>query len=81
MAFRNFEDDYRSLKEVVFDLCKSYEEEVLEDQEEGSEIILINPPYEPLYIKTAVSSNDCTCLGWFLNFKAQQRFHEMSVTM
>ena len=55
MAFRDFEDEYRRLKEVVFDLCKSYSEEVLEDHEKESEIVLIGPPHEPLYIKTTVS--------------------------
>ena len=55
MAFRDFEDKYRGLKEVVFELCKSYSKEVLEDLDKESEIVLIDPPYEPLYIKTMVS--------------------------
>ena len=55
MAFRDFEDEYRRLKEVVFDLCKSYSEDLLEDREEESEIVLTDPPHEPLYIKTLVS--------------------------
>ena len=55
MAFDNFEDDYRRLKEVVLDLCKSYSENILQGQEKESEVVLINPPYEPLYIKTVVS--------------------------
>ena len=55
MAFRDFEDKYRGLKEVVFDLCKSYSNEILEDLDKESKIVLIDPPYEPLYIKTMVS--------------------------
>ena len=55
MAFRDFEDKYRGLKEVVFELCKSYSKEILEDLDKESEIVLIDPPYEPLYIKTMVS--------------------------
>ena len=64
MAFRKFEDEYRRLKEVVFDLCKSYSEGILEDQETESEIVLIGPPYEPLYIKTMVSKI-IRCLAMF----------------
>ena len=55
MAFENFEENYRCLKEVVLDLCKSYSDNVLQGQERESEVILIDPPYEPLYIKTWVS--------------------------
>ena len=55
MAFDNFEDDHRRLKEVVLDLCKSYSEDVLQGQEKESEVVLINPPYEPLFIKSVVN--------------------------
>ena len=57
MAFDNFEEDYRCLKEVVLDLCKSFSEDVSKDEEKESEVevVLIDPPYEPLYIKTWVS--------------------------
>ena len=47
MAFRDFEDKYRGLKEVVFELCKSYSKEILEDLDKESEIVLLDPPYEP----------------------------------
>ena len=55
MAFGNFEEDYRCLKEVVLDLCKSFSEE--------EEVVLIDPPYEPLYIKTWVSLNKMVLIG------------------
>ncbi len=55
MAFDHFEEDYRYLKGVVLDLCRQYSTETLEGVEEESEVVLLDPPYEPLYIKTAVS--------------------------
>ena len=63
MAFDNFEDDYRSLKEVVLDLCKSYSEEMLDDQEEESEVVLTDAPHEPLYVKTIVSTMELLLRG------------------
>ena len=77
MAFDNFEEDYRCLKEVVLDLCKSFSEDISKDEgnESEVEVVLIDPPHEPLYIKTWVSLLLNLSFGFFTNVQNWQYWH------
>ncbi len=36
------------------ELCESYSADRLEEEDEQTQVVMINPPHEPLYVKTKV---------------------------